>query len=236
MRLFPVQVGSVHPQGRCESGQALVEAVVVLGVAGILCTAIVAGSRLQSDWHQDLVNAHSVALAVALGHEKQKKDGLMGLLESHLDSLLAQRILPGVRREQVSADGLVQISRYGLRNDRRYPESPHLTELMGGGMQWIKVRTLSGFANHAWQVTGSGSLSQTRDTAGRISRARGVWQSVARPSITLVNRLAPAVERTDRPWPRAPATTDWLKRWRDVSGPGTARSSLFDQVMQWKFW
>ncbi len=301
-----------------ERGQALAEAVVVLAVATVLLVAMAAGSRLQMQWHEDLVDAHLSALSVARGHfdgaaigsasaggsgwlkaawniarriggalisrtssptSRQRqtsgaRDALRKAASAALQSAGAhamaggfgesgemganrireqsggQQVSPAIksserhflqkyghsRGEKLLADDLFSgVTLLDAQADRRHPENPHLAELLGGPLQWVRVRTGSSFANHAWQIRGNGAISDTHENIDRIDRAHALWQRAANKSRQVVRRLAPFTEQVDLPWFRAAPPTDWLSKWADVSeadGP-TVWDALGARVKQW---
>ena len=281
-----------------QQGQALAEAVVVLSIATVLLTAMATGSRLQMQWHNDLVDAHLTALSVARGHYEGVARGAVpsgrsGWLEKgwniarRIGDVLMSRRKPrsghaegaaaGLRKAataafqsagaQVLADGfgagnelissyppqqsrgrqldsgikafgrhLIQkydrsngerlvtddvfsrVTLYDAQADSRWPENPHLAEILGGSLQWVRVRTGSSFGNHAWQIRGHGAISDTHQNVDRIDRSHALWQQAANRSRQIVRRLAPMTEQVDAPWFRPAPQTDWLSKWSDVSG------------------
>jgi len=284
---------SLLPRGLSgQQGQALAEAVVVLSIATVLLTAMTTSSRLQLQWHNDLIDAHLSALSVARGHADRAALGAIpgrrpGWLETGWNiakrlggswisrrknrSGQARGAATGLRKattaalqsagshaiadELGSGDALEQIKGRELQSgtkafgrhflqtygrssgqslvtddmfssvtlfdaqaDVRHPENPDLAEILGGSLQWVRVRTGSSFRNHAWQVRGNGAISATQQNVDRIDRSHALWQQAANKSRQVVRRLAPMTDQVDNPWLRPAPPTDWLSKWSDVSG------------------
>lgn len=301
-----------------QRGQALAEAVVVLSIATVLLAAMATGSRLQMQWHEDLVDAHLSALSVARGHfdgatpgsasgggprwlkagwdiarriggalisssssrtsrpgqSSATKDALRkaataavrsagahalaggfdavsemgssrtqerasGRQISRAITSVGRHVLQGYgksrRRQLVTDDPLSSVTLFDTQADSMRPENPHLADILGGSLQWVRVRTGSPFRNHAWQIRGHGLISDTHENVDRIDRSHALWQQAANSSRQVVRRIAPMTEQVDLPWFRAAPPTDWLSRWSDVTGADsqTGWGALGTRVKQW---
>jgi hypothetical protein len=216
-----------------QSGQAVVEGLVILGVLASLWLGAAWLGRLQDVALQ--AGHTSRHMAFALAHQGQTlellHDGNHGSSaptphsrhgEAFLDAAAAR--LSWVRDGRVpalrigDADPMAEPMRQDLRLGDAGVWSAHAHRRAAGvstpdiGLREFDRYSL-GISRHTAIMQGSGAATGDAAVQERIAQADSVWAGVARHSTDLGERTSGRVQALDEAWGRARFTPDWLAPW-----------------------
>lgn len=200
---------SLHVTRRRQAGQALVEALLLLPLMGLLVWAVSWVGGLQFSAQQMSQLSRKAAMAGALGKP--------------LGQPLGQPLVP-------------QESRNGARlTQRTYAltgvVAPRLAALQqewfGHGLQLLSVHARAPswrgqaagvlpITRHTHVAVGAGHAYGDTDATRRIDHAPTPWRRAERDSLTAAQRVDALARRMDGPWGRPSLQTDWLSPWADV--------------------
>lgn len=196
---------SLHVTRRRQAGQALVEALLLLPLMGLLVWAVSWVGGLQFSAQQMSQLSRKAAMAGALGQPLGQSSVPQ---ESRNGARLTQRTyaLTGVVAPRLAA--LQQ-------------------EWFGHGLQLLSVHarapawrgpaaSVLPITRHTHVAVGAGHAYGDTDATRRIGHAQTPWRRAERDSLTAARRVDALARRMDGPWGRPSLQTDWLSPWADV--------------------
>ena len=188
-----------------QQGQAIVEALLVLPLMAALIWGVTWVGGLQFSAQQLAHASRKAAMAGALGQHA-----------TPLHSFAAARQTRQMRDlDGVATPSLSRLQREwfgeGLRLMAVYAQSAHSSS---GALRSPSI------TRHTHVAVGSGHAFSDHDARHRIAKPSDGWRRAEQMSLAAAHRMAPQLQRMDRPWGRPALRTDWLSGWADVVPQG----------------
>ncbi|QVQ29150.1 TadE/TadG family type IV pilus assembly protein [Achromobacter deleyi] len=187
--------------GRRQHGQAVIEALLMLPLMGLLLWGVAGIGSLQFSAQQTTQASRKAVMSGALGQPLQalRPPADLGLSS---DSVA----LPGVATQRVSA---LQDEWFGT-GLRMLSVEVRTQPRAGDPSAWLPI------ARRISVASGAGYANGDADTQRRLGAARTGWRQAGQISLSEATRMQRPVERVDGPWGRPKLSLDWLSTWADV--------------------
>ncbi|WP_454668557.1 TadE/TadG family type IV pilus assembly protein [Achromobacter kerstersii] len=195
-----------EPFGR-QRGQAVVEAMLMMPLMGVLIWAVSWVGGLQFSAQQMSQASRKAAMAAALGQPLGSRDAMKAIgLNRRVEALT------GVAAQQVAllqdewfGGELQLLSVHAHPNPNPNPRAPHLVSAFAAPItRYTRVAVGPGYAHG------------DKDARHRIANAPTAWRQAELLSVAQARRFESLVARMDGPWGRPSMQTDWLSAWADV--------------------
>jgi hypothetical protein len=199
-----------EPLGQ-QRGQAVVEAMLMMPLMGVLIWAVSWVGGLQFSAQQMSQASRKAAMAGAMGQPLSPRDAMKAIgLNRRVEALT------GVAAQQVA---LLQDEWFGGElqllsvhahanpnsNPNPNPRAPYLVSAFTAPItRYTRVAVGAGYAHG------------DKEARHRIANAPTAWRQAERLSVAQARRFESLVARMDGPWGRPSMQTDWLSAWADV--------------------
>jgi hypothetical protein len=195
-----------EPLGQ-QRGQAVVEAMLMMPLMGVLIWAVSWVGGLQFSAQQMSQASRKAAMAGAMGQPLSPRDAMKAIgLNRRVEALTdvaAQHV--ALLQDEWFGGELQLLSVHAHANPNPNPRAPHLVSAFAAPItRYTRVAVGAGYAHG------------DKDARHRIANAPTAWRQAERLSVAQARRFESLVARMDGPWGRPSMQTDWLSAWADV--------------------
>ena len=194
-----------------QRGQAVIEAMVLVPLMGVLIWAVSWVGSLQFSAQQMSQASRKAAMAAAMGQPLSPRDAMTATgLNRRVEALTGVAALQVALLQDEWFGGELQLlsvhaNANANANANPHPRAPHLVSAVTAPItRYTRVAVGTGYAHG------------DKDAMHRIASAPTAWRQAQRLSVAQARRFESLVARMDGPWGRPSMQTDWLSAWADV--------------------
>jgi hypothetical protein len=208
-----------------QRGQAIVEALLMMPLMGVLIWAVSWVGSLQLSAQQMSQASRKAAMAAAMGQPSIPRDEmtsialnrevepLTGVAEQHVAHLQDEWFGVGLQLLSVHAKAQAHAKSHAKARAMAHAKSRAKPHPLANSLVSAMTAPITRYTRVA---VGAGYAHGDKDATHRIAHASTAWRKAERVSVVQARRAESLVSRVDGPWDRPTLQTDWLSAWADV--------------------